>query len=57
MQTFTTTSSRGNKYIYVMYVYDFNAILETPTKNKSDKEMIRAFTELTEDLKSCGINP
>ena len=57
MQTFTTTSSRGNKYIYVMYVYDFNAILETTTKNKSDKEMIRAFTELTEDLKSCGINP
>ena len=35
---FPTTSSRGNKCIYIMYVYDCNAILMTETKNGSDKE-------------------
>ena len=40
-----------------MYMYGCNAILTTAMKNRSDKEMIRAFTSLTEDLKSLGINP
>ena len=34
-----------------MYVYDCNAILTAEIKNRSDKEMIREFAELTEDLK------
>ena len=51
------TSSRGNKYIYVIYVYDCNAILTTSMNNRSDKEMIRSFTSLTEDLKIHRINP
>ena len=52
---FPTTSSRGNNYIYVMYVYDCNTILTTATKNIRDKEMMRAFTSLTGDLKTPGI--
>ena len=32
-----TTSSRGNRYIYVMYLYDCNAILNTVMKNRSEK--------------------
>ena len=32
-----TTSSRGNKYIYVNSVYDCNSILATAMKNRSDK--------------------
>ena len=48
---FPTTSIRGDKYIYVMYVYDFNAILTTEMKNRSNKYMIRVFKSLTEDLK------
>ena len=40
-----------------MYVYDCNAILTTATKNISDKEMIRSFASLTEELKIRGINP
>ena len=40
-----------------MYMYDCNAILTTETKNRSDNEIIRAFTSLTGDLKSRGINP
>ena len=47
----------GGGYIYVMYVYDCNAILTTAMKNISDKEMIIAFASLTEDLKIRGINP
>ena len=34
---FPTTSSRGNKYIYIMYVYDYNAILTIAMKNRGDK--------------------
>ena len=56
-RSFPTTSSRGNKYIYVMYVHDCNAILTTATKNRIDKEMIRYFTSLIEDLKIGVINP
>ena len=40
-----------------MHVYDYNAILATATKNIIDKDMIRDFTSLTEDLKFFGINP
>ena len=47
---FPTTSSRGNKYTYVMHVYDCIAILTKEIKNRNEKEMIRAFTSLTEDL-------
>ena len=45
------------KNTYVMYVYVCNAILTTSTKNRSEEEMIRDFTGLTEDLKFRGINP
>ena len=41
---FPTTSSWGNKYIYIMYVYDYNAILTIAIKNRIDKDMIRDFT-------------
>ena len=40
-----------------MYVYDCIGIMKNPTKNRSDKEMIRAFKELRINLKICGINP
>ena len=39
-----------------MYVYDFNTILPTEMNNRRVKEMIRAFTELTEYLKIRRIN-
>ena len=40
-----------------MYVYDWNVILKTAMNNRIDKEVIRAFTELSTDLKIHGINP
>ena len=50
-------SKKGNRYIYIMYVYYCNAIIKTPINNRSEKDMIHAFTELTTYLKSLGINP
>ena len=44
---FPTTSSRGNKYISVMFVYDCNAIQTISMNNRSDKEMTIVFTFLT----------
>ena len=57
MQNFPHHIKQGGKYIYVMYVYDCNFILTTSIKNRSDKDMIRAFTSLTEYLQGLGINP
>ena len=54
---FPTTSSRGNKYIYAIYLYDCNAILTAAINNRSEEYVIRAFTSLTEDLKIPGIQP
>ena len=52
-----TISSRGNKHIYVIYVYDCNDILNIETNNRSDKDIIIDLKLLTEDLKSQGIHP
>ena len=45
---FLASLSIGNKYIYVMYVYDFNAIQIIAINDGSDMENIKKFTELTE---------
>ena len=34
---FSIISNKGNRYIYVMYLYDFNSILTAPMNNSSDK--------------------
>ena len=52
-----TTSNKGNTPIYLIFIYDCNASLTKETKNRSDKEMIRSFTEQTEYFKSSEINP
>jgi hypothetical protein len=51
---FPTTSSRGNKYVMILYNYDSNAILAKPLKSKSEGEMIRAYTKLHEYLSNRG---
>jgi hypothetical protein len=54
---FPTTSSRGNKYVMILYDYDSNAILAEPLKSKSEGEMIRAYTKLHEYLSGRGLKP
>ena len=54
---FPGTSSRGFKYIFVMYDYDGNSILTEPIKNRSEQELIRAFTKLHDFLVKRGCKP
>ena len=39
---FPVTSNQGTKYIFVMYLYDANAIVIETLKDRSEKEIIRA---------------
>ena len=40
---FPITSSRGHKYVCVMYAYDAKSILADPTKNRTGPETDRAY--------------
>ena len=51
------TSGLGHKYILVCYVYDCNAILTAPMKNKSETEHLRAFNLLHTYLVDRGFTP
>jgi hypothetical protein len=54
---FPTTSSQGNKYILVCYVYDCNAIITTPMKNRTELEHMRAFNHIHQYLTMRGFTP
>jgi hypothetical protein len=40
---FPLISSKGNKYIMVLYEYDGNAILAEPIKNRTAPKLLRSF--------------
>ena len=44
------TSSRGHKYILVVYDHDSNAILVTPLKNRQAAEITKGWTEIHDRL-------
>ena len=48
------TSSRGNKYILTMYVYDANAILVSPLKSRSGSHILESYTKHVEHLTNIG---
>ena len=54
---FPTTSTRGYKYIMVVYDYDTNAIIVEPTKNKTAETMVSAFSILHSRLTKAGFKP
>ena len=37
---FPITSSKGSKYVMVLFAHDINAILAEPTKNRSQEEIM-----------------
>ena len=43
---FPVTSSKGNKYVMVLYHYKSNAILVEPIKSRQDSDMIKAYNNL-----------
>jgi hypothetical protein len=52
---FPITSSRGNKYVMVMVQIDSNVILVEAMKNKTDKEMQRAYLQLLKRVQQTGM--
>ena len=51
---FPYTSSRGNKYLYVMYDHDSNGILVTPLKNRNANTIVEAWKFLFAKLTKHG---
>lgn len=54
---FPTTSSRGFKYLMVMYYIDGSHILMEPTKPRTESKMIRAHAVLIGRLKDRVFHP
>jgi hypothetical protein len=54
---FPVTSSRGNKYILVLYNYDSKAILAEPMQICSDNEHLQAYNKFHQFLVDRGFKP
>jgi hypothetical protein len=54
---FPTTSSRGNKYVMIVYDYDSNAILSETLTSRTEAELLRAYTKIHTYLCDRGLKP
>ena len=54
---FPYMSSRGNKYIVVVYDYDSNAIVAEPIKSRQAKEIFNAFKKCEQKITKNNIAP
>jgi hypothetical protein len=54
---FPVTSSKGNQYIMIIYDYDSAAILAEPLKNRTEQELVRAYSKLHQHLTERGLKP
>jgi hypothetical protein len=54
---FTVVSSKGSKYIMILYDYDSNAILAKPIKDRTAPELLRAFQIMEQELVARGLKP
>jgi hypothetical protein len=54
---FPVTSSRGNKYLFLLYDYDSNDILAEPIKSRQQDELLRAYKQLIQHLQQRGLTP
>jgi hypothetical protein len=43
-------SSKGNKYIMILYGYDSNAVLAQPIKDRTAPELLKAFQFMEQEL-------
>ena len=50
-------SSRGNKYILIIYVFGANAILSSTLKSRSGSHILEAYTKQMEHLTHIGYRP
>jgi hypothetical protein len=49
---FPVVSSKGNKYIMVLYDYDSNAILAQPIKDRTAPELLKSFQVMEQELEA-----
>jgi hypothetical protein len=54
---FPVVSSKGNKYIMILYDYDSNSILDQPIKDRTAPELLRAFQVMEQELVARGLKP
>jgi hypothetical protein len=54
---FPVVSSKGNKYIIILYDYDSNSILAQPIKDRTAPELLRAFQVMEQELVARGLKP
>jgi hypothetical protein len=54
---FPVVSSKGNKYIMILYDYDSNAILAQPIKDLTAPELLKAFQVMEQELVARGLKP
>jgi hypothetical protein len=54
---FPVLSSKQHQYILTLYDYDSNTIFTEPMKNRTDKEMIRAYNALHHQMLNAGLKP
>ena len=54
---FPLTSSKGNKYVMVVYDHDSNAILAEPLKSRSAEHLLAATAKIHIFLRERGIHP
>jgi hypothetical protein len=54
---FTKKYAKGNKYVLVLYDYYTNNILTEPMKNRGDKDMVRAYNKIIQELIYHGFKP
>jgi hypothetical protein len=54
---FPVVSSKGNKYIMILYDYEKNAILAQPIKDRTSPELLKAFQIMEQELVAHGLKP
>ena len=54
---FLMTSSRCNKYVLIMYVYDANAILVEPLNSRSGIHILESYIKKVRHLTNRGYRP
>jgi hypothetical protein len=52
---FPVVTSKGNKYIMVLYDYDSHAILAKPIKDRTAPELLKAFQFMEQELVAKGL--
>jgi hypothetical protein len=54
---FSVVSSKGNKYIMILYDYDSSAILAQPIKDITAPELLKAFQFMEQELVARDLKP